>query len=71
VRQAASLRKLALFSLVVAITTGGLSLWLVATGRLTSPILAGVSTGALLLGLMFEWMARAADRRETRARIEE
>ena len=51
---AATLRRLALGALVVAIVTGFGSLFLLMTGRSTTPVLAVVSALCLVLGLVFD-----------------
>jgi len=58
---AATLRKLALATLVVAIVTGFGSLFLLMTGRMTTPVLAVVSAVCLVLGLVFDRRAGKLD----------
>ncbi len=58
---AATLRKLALGALVVAILSGFGSLFLLMTGRSTTPVLAVVSAVCLVLGLVFDRRACKLD----------
>jgi hypothetical protein len=62
VNSAATLRKLALGALGVAILTGFGSLFLLMTGRSTTPVLAVVSAVCLVLGLVFDRRASKRDR---------
>lgn len=58
---AATLRRLALAALVVAIVSGVVSLWLLMSGRMTSPLMAVGSAVCLGLGLVFDRMASKRD----------
>lgn len=58
---AATLRRLALAALVVAIVSGVVSLWLLLSGRMTTPLMAVGSAVCLGLGLVFDRMALKRD----------
>jgi hypothetical protein len=60
---AATLRRLALAALVVAIVSGIASLWLLMTGRISTPLMAVGSAVCLVLGLVFDRMAAKSDAR--------
>jgi hypothetical protein len=63
VNSAATLRRLALAALVVAIVSGVVSLWLLTTGRASTPFLAIGSAVFLVLGLVFDRRASKIDAR--------
>lgn len=65
---AATLRRLALAALVVAIVSGCVSLWLLVSGRSSTPLLMVGSGVFLVLGLVFD---RRASKLDERAPIEE
>jgi Flp pilus assembly protein TadB len=58
---AATLRRLALVSVVVAIISGCVSLWLLVSGRSFTPMLLIVSVVLLMLGLAFDRRASKLD----------
>lgn len=61
---AATLRRLALAALVVAIVSGVGSLWLLMTGRVSTPVIAVGSAVFLLLGLLADRRASKLDARD-------
>lgn len=61
---AATLRRLALAALIVAIVSGVVSLWLLTTGRVSTPLLAIGSAVFLVLGLVFDRRASKLDARQ-------
>ncbi len=58
---AATLRRLALAALVVAIVSGCVSLWLMVSGRSSTPLLMIGSAVFLVLGLVFDRRASKLD----------
>ncbi|GGI92986.1 hypothetical protein GCM10007973_31590 [Polymorphobacter multimanifer] len=58
---AATLRRLALTALVVAIVSGCLSLWLLVSGRSSTPLLMIGSVVFLVAGLLFDRRASRLD----------
>jgi len=65
VNNAATLRRLALAALIVAIVSGVVSLWLLTSGRASTPYLAIGSAVFLVLGLVFDRRASKLDARRT------
>ncbi len=60
---AATLRRLAMATLVVAIGTGTVSLFLLLSGRSSSPVLVIISACSLLAGMVLDRFAARADQR--------